>query len=294
MIVVIRSFDWIAFAEVVPVWKVMFLWENISATASMDTVVEREDRCWWISFEHSFSEEVPTETSTWTESTTADHPVSQVEKDLGRLGNTCTTDYYCRRLVTQSHCYNGKCTCLDGFIASDSFTCIPGKCRWTLCVRCSLFSLFQGSREDTATMPAHYKSLLGGQCSSMEHCQTMDARCLDNICTCRNGYFAIDDWNCLQDPGKDHSLSFHPINHSLWIRCFFWRSNNNKKNQHHYQYEHVDHQHWLSLVAVVFFHYVSCIGGRFQEHLSLSMFAQSTMCQYGSEFSLYSLRTMYL
>ena len=175
------------------------------------------------------------ETSTWTEATTSEHPVSKVEKDLGRLGNTCTTDYYCRRLVTKSHCYNGKCTCLDGFIASDSFTCIQGNCRSTSSVKCSFSSLFLGSREDTTTMPAHYKSLLGGQCSSKEHCQTMDARCLDNICTCRNGYFAIDDWNCLRDPGKDHSLSFHPINHSLWIRCLLGRSNNNNDdNQPHH------------------------------------------------------------
>ena len=82
-----------------------------------------------------FEGEVLNETATATDSTTLatfKQTASETDKDLGRLGKTCTTDYYCRRIVAQSHCYNGKCACLDGFVASDSLTCVQGKCCSTI------------------------------------------------------------------------------------------------------------------------------------------------------------------
>lgn len=45
-------------------------------------------------------------------------------KSLGKIGNSCTNDYFCRRAVSQSHCYNGKCTCVDGYTSIDQYTCM--------------------------------------------------------------------------------------------------------------------------------------------------------------------------
>jgi hypothetical protein len=56
------------------------------------------------------------------------YPVNnEVIKSLGKLGNTCTNDYFCRRAVFESHCYNGKCTCIDGYISTDQYTCMKSK-----------------------------------------------------------------------------------------------------------------------------------------------------------------------
>lgn len=54
---------------------------------------------------------------------------SKIIKDLGHLGHHCTTDYYCRQAVAQSHCHNGKCACIDGFFSSDSVTCVESNSR---------------------------------------------------------------------------------------------------------------------------------------------------------------------
>ncbi|CAF4145125.1 unnamed protein product [Adineta steineri] len=105
-------------------------------------------------------------------------------KSLGKLGATCTDDYYCRQSVSQSHCYNGKCSCMDNYISLDSYTCTEDKNQDLI----------------SATISAAYKSLLGGKCQIDQNCQTGDAVCLNNICTCPNDYFPIDDWNCLADP----------------------------------------------------------------------------------------------
>lgn len=51
---------------------------------------------------------------------------NEVMKSLGKIGNSCTNDYFCRRAVPQSHCYNGKCTCSDGYISIDQYTCMRG------------------------------------------------------------------------------------------------------------------------------------------------------------------------
>ncbi len=49
---------------------------------------------------------------------------NQVIKSIGKIGNTCTNDYFCRRTISESHCYNGKCTCTEGYIAMDQYTCM--------------------------------------------------------------------------------------------------------------------------------------------------------------------------
>jgi hypothetical protein len=64
-------------------------------------------------------------------STTSKHyPIdNEVIKSLGKIGNTCTNDYFCRRAVYQSHCYNGKCTCIEGYTSKDQYTCVNSKDR---------------------------------------------------------------------------------------------------------------------------------------------------------------------
>jgi hypothetical protein len=46
------------------------------------------------------------------------------------LGNTCTDDYYCRQSVSQSHCYNGKCSCINGYISLDFINCIQSNSKF--------------------------------------------------------------------------------------------------------------------------------------------------------------------
>ena len=62
--------------------------------------------------------------------------------------------------------------------------------------------LLDTNRERTASSTS-YKSLLGGACHTNRNCQTAEAICLNNICTCPNNYFPIDDWNCLSDSGMN-------------------------------------------------------------------------------------------
>ncbi|CAF2403448.1 unnamed protein product [Rotaria sp. Silwood2] len=113
---------------------------------------------------------------------TFNRPNNAFVKSLGKLGNTCTNDYYCRRSVSHSHCYNGKCSCINGYISVDSYTCI------------------EDTNADLTVSFAGYKSLLGGKCRTNQNCHTSDAICLNNICTCPKNYFPIDNWNCLKDP----------------------------------------------------------------------------------------------
>lgn len=53
--------------------------------------------------------------------------INQPLRSIGKIGNSCTNDYFCRRAVYQSHCYNGKCACIDGYIPIDLYTCIKSK-----------------------------------------------------------------------------------------------------------------------------------------------------------------------
>ncbi|UJR28869.1 hypothetical protein I4U23_010091 [Adineta vaga] len=118
---------------------------------------------------------------------TSFYPIkNEVIKSLGKLGNSCTNDYFCRRTVSQSHCYNGQCTCIEGFISIDQYTCM------------------QHLEDETTTKSTpilvDYKSLLGGKCSIKRNCHTYNAICLNSICTCPQGYFPVDDWTCLEVP----------------------------------------------------------------------------------------------
>ncbi|CAF0715844.1 unnamed protein product [Adineta steineri] len=121
-------------------------------------------------------------------STTSTHyPINnEVIKSLGKLGNTCTNDYFCRRTVSQSHCYNGQCTCMNGFIPIDQYTCMQ--------------NMNEETTPQLTTIPIDYKSLLGGKCLTKRNCHTSTAVCLDSICSCPKGYFPVDDWSCLQVP----------------------------------------------------------------------------------------------
>ncbi|CAF1615677.1 unnamed protein product [Adineta ricciae] len=120
-------------------------------------------------------------------STSPDYPVkNEVIKSLGKLGNSCTNDYFCRRTVPQSHCYNGHCTCLEDFISMDQYTCMK--------------RMDEETTTRTTPIPVDYKSLLGGKCSIKRNCHTYNAICLNSICTCPQGYFPVDDWTCLEAP----------------------------------------------------------------------------------------------
>ncbi|CAF0793267.1 unnamed protein product [Adineta ricciae] len=110
-----------------------------------------------------------------------DSSADEIVRSLGKLGTTCTNDYYCRQSVTHSHCYNGQCSCIEGYISFDLYTCS------------------QDTNQERTVSSTSYKSLLGGACHTNRNCQTAEAICLNNICTCPNNYFPIDDWNCLSD-----------------------------------------------------------------------------------------------
>ncbi len=45
-------------------------------------------------------------------------------ESFSKIGSTCRNDYYCRRSISQSHCYNGKCSCIDGYKSLDFVTCV--------------------------------------------------------------------------------------------------------------------------------------------------------------------------
>lgn len=64
----------------------------------------------------------------------------------------------------------------------------------------------------------NYKSLLGGKCLTNDNCRTLNARCLNNICTCPIGQFPIDSWSCLHDPGKNSTMERRRIVHSQRIQ----------------------------------------------------------------------------
>jgi len=75
-------------------------------------------------------------------------------------------------------------------------------------IKYSIFNIIEiysilDTNQDLTTISAHYKSLLGGKCLTNQNCQTANAICLDDICTCPNGFFPIDDWNCLIDSGRN-------------------------------------------------------------------------------------------
>ncbi|CAF0868953.1 unnamed protein product [Rotaria sordida] len=128
-----------------------------------------------------------TEISTPFSTTSTNHPVNnEVIKSLGKIGNTCINDYFCRQAVSQSHCYNGKCACVDGYIPIDQYSCIK--------------DMYRDTTIKSTPIPVNYKSLLGGKCLTKRNCHTPNAVCLFSICACPKGYFPVDDWTCLEEP----------------------------------------------------------------------------------------------
>ncbi|CAF0982201.1 unnamed protein product [Rotaria magnacalcarata] len=111
---------------------------------------------------------------------------NDVLKTLGKIGNSCFNDYFCRRTISESHCYNGKCACIDGYRSIDQYTCMKDMNRDTTI--------------KSTPIPFDYKSLLGGKCSTKRNCHTSNAVCLNSICFCPRGYFPVDDWTCLEEP----------------------------------------------------------------------------------------------
>lgn len=103
--------------------------------------------------------------------------------------------------MSHSHCFNSRCQCLQGYIPLDDHTCIENDR--------ILLSNDQSTHQLT-TLPTHYRSLLGGHCLTNENCQTVEARCVNQICTCPMDSFPIDEWNCLKDVGKNSPL-FSPL-----------------------------------------------------------------------------------
>ena len=54
-------------------------------------------------------------------------PENRNVKTFAQLGQTCTNDYFCQQSIAKSYCNSERCTCLDGYVISDSFTCIESK-----------------------------------------------------------------------------------------------------------------------------------------------------------------------
>jgi hypothetical protein len=69
----------------------------------------------------------------------------------------------------------------------------------------------------TTPIPADYKSLLGGKCLTKRNCHTSNAVCLDAICACPKGYFPIDDWTCLLEPGIKFKYFFLQILQNFFL-----------------------------------------------------------------------------
>jgi hypothetical protein len=111
------------------------------------------------------------------------------------LDQICFNDDYCQQSISHSHCSNGKCTCINGYISLDQYTCIESSP--------IVNSQNNLNKDSSTTLSTHYRSLLGGQCLTNRDCQTIDARCLNNICICPMNTFPIDDWNCLEDHGMN-------------------------------------------------------------------------------------------
>lgn len=111
---------------------------------------------------------------------------------------TCLIDDYCREVIPHSYCSNGKCQCLNGYIPLNDRTCLEND---------RIFISKQSSIERVTTPSMHYRSLLGGECLTNENCQTIDARCVNQICSCPMDSFPIDEWNCLKDSDKSSSHS---------------------------------------------------------------------------------------
>ena len=132
----------------------------------------------------------------------------EVIKPLGKIDEPCTTDYFCRRAVFQSHCFNGKCACVEGYIAMDLYSCVRSKSPSCAPIDCVYRIGFRpGMDEETTPLTlfvpsrAEQKSLLGGPCSTRRNCRTPVAICQYSICSCPQGYFPIDSWTCLSEPG---------------------------------------------------------------------------------------------
>ena len=69
----------------------------------------------------------------------------------------------------------------------------------------------------TVPLNVDYKSLLGGKCSTNQHCHSANAACMNGICTCPRHSFAIDEWTCLKDSGTHRMVFMHSLG-ALLIR----------------------------------------------------------------------------
>lgn len=111
---------------------------------------ERRNRSRWWCVSFSGFTAIPSATSSRT-STTLEPVNNVVIKSLGKIGNSCTNDYFCRRTIPESHCYNGKCACLEGLIAVDQYTCAKSKC---------VSRFFDGIENTTNTTRSQWKNIV--------------------------------------------------------------------------------------------------------------------------------------
>ena len=118
---------------------------------------------------------------------------------ISSLTRTCLTNDHCQQIISHSHCVNDRCQCLPGYIPLDDQTCLENG-------RILLPNNHQSTHQ-LSNSSTHYRSLLGGHCSTNENCQTLDARCVNQICTCPIDSFPIDEWNCLKDAGRNSPFS---------------------------------------------------------------------------------------
>lgn len=95
----------------------------------------------------------------------------------------------------------------------------------------------------TTPIPFDYKSLLGGRCLTKRNCHTSTAICRQSICTCPKGYFPVDDWTCLEEPGIKQKR-----NHLYFVSFLSYKTHLMKnlftqhppflQQQHYYQQQH--------------------------------------------------------
>lgn len=94
----------------------------------MDKVKYFKEFCNIFCLEFIYLDAPVIESSTLTTTTIFNLPTNEMIKYFGKLGNSCTNDYFCRQSVSHSHCYNGKCSCTIGYVSIDFETCVESNC----------------------------------------------------------------------------------------------------------------------------------------------------------------------
>ena len=142
---------------------------------------------------------------------TLDSPIIETSIEKPKpLNSACVNDDICQKMIAQSYCFEGTCTCIEGYQSFDDESCIESNITYFSHLMDLLYENDENCLEpqSIAVVVTSAKSLLGGKCQIEDDCQTSNAQCLDQICNCPQGSFPIDDWNCFNEQGRNLVESF--------------------------------------------------------------------------------------